>query len=183
MSESLDPATDLEEACHWVFAYGSLIYKIDFPIEAKEQATLHGWERRFWQGSHDHRGTPEAPGRVLTLIATPNAHCGGVALRVRGSVFTHLDFREKNGYERHELPITLKNSEETVSATVYIAAPDNPAYLGNGTNAELAAHIARSVGPSGKNADYLIDLASALEELGIADRHVQQLAQEVRALL
>ncbi|MEO0436238.1 MAG: gamma-glutamylcyclotransferase [Pseudomonadota bacterium] len=182
MSENPELASDRQKDSHWVFAYGSLIYKIDFPIEAKEQATLHGWERRFWQGSHDHRGTPEAPGRVLTLIPALNARCDGIALRVRSAVFTHLDFREKNGYERHELPIMLRTSEQMVSATVYIAAPDNPAYLGAGTNSELARHIARSAGPSGKNSDYLLELASALAELGIEDTHVQQLASELRAL-
>lgn len=91
----------MDDDQHWVFGYGSLIYKVDFPFQEREVATLRGWERRFWQGSHDHRGTPEAPGRVVTLVRAADALCRGVAYLVDHEVFDHLDHREKNGYERH----------------------------------------------------------------------------------
>ena len=77
----------------WLFGYGSLIYKVDFPFLEQRPASIRGWERRFWQGSHDHRGTPESPGRVVTLIEKPDAVCKGMAFRVSPNVFEHLDVR------------------------------------------------------------------------------------------
>ncbi|MDX5329335.1 MAG: gamma-glutamylcyclotransferase, partial [Marinobacter sp.] len=75
----------------WLFGYGSLIYKVDFPFLEQRPASIRGWARRFWQGSHDHRGTPEAPGRVVTLIEQPGAVCRGMAFRVSPNVFEYLD--------------------------------------------------------------------------------------------
>ena len=166
----------------WVFGYGSLIYKVDFPFLDRAEGHIHGWERRFWQGSHDHRGTPEAPGRVVTLIPSPAATCRGVAYLVERDVFEHLDHREKNGYQRFELAITLPARDIEVSGVIYVAREDNPAFLGPAPLRELARHIHLSHGPSGSNRDYALQLASALRQLGEHDPHVFALAEHLRAL-
>src|SRR5690606_19916645 len=63
----------------WIFAYGSLLWRPDFPYNQRRRAAVRGWRRRFWQASPDHRGRPEAPGRVVTLIAEADALCHGLA--------------------------------------------------------------------------------------------------------
>jgi glutathione-specific gamma-glutamylcyclotransferase len=172
-----------DDSNHWVFGYGSLIYKVDFPYLQREVASIQGWERRFWQGSHDHRGTPDSPGRVLTLIPSPDQVCLGMAYLVEHDVFEHLDYREKNGYKRREIGIRLRDSDEYVEGLVYFASSDNPAWLGPATTAEIARHIARSHGPSGSNRDYLLDLAESLRALGADDPHVFELESALRLAL
>ena len=160
----------------WVFAYGSLIYKVDFPYLRREVASVTGWQRRFWQGSHDHRGTPDAPGRVVTLVPARGRICRGVAYLVEHRVFEHLDYREKNGYSRVPCPITFDNDKGTVQGIVYVADEKNPAYLGPQPIEALASHIQACAGPSGSNRDYLLQLADSLRELGEEDPHVEALA-------
>jgi cation transport regulator ChaC len=155
----------------WLFGYGSLIYKADFPYLERRPARVRGWSRRFWQGSHDHRGTPEAPGRVATLIRAPGAVCVGMAYLITPGVFAHLDHREKNGYLRHALAIELDDGR-AVEGLVYVAGEDNAAYLGPAGEAEIARQIAAAAGPSGTNRDYLLHLAEALRGLGADDEHV-----------
>lgn len=169
---SAESGAEAAPASSWVFGYGSLIYKVDFPYLRREPATISGWERRFWQGSHDHRGTPEAPGRVVTLIPSAGAQCQGVAYLVAGTVFEHLDHREKNGYQRHQVTITLNAQRSQVTGVLYVATADNHAYLGPAHIDELAAHISHARGPSGSNRDYLLQLAQSLRQLGEHDSHV-----------
>ncbi len=165
---------------HWVFGYGSLIYKVDFLYQERIAAHILGWERRFWQGSHDHRGTAQAPGRVATLISAPGSRCDGVGYRVAEAVFTHLDFREKNGYRRVDGSMYLADGR-CVQATVYIAREDNHAFLGPASLPAIASQIGRSHGPSGANRDYLLDLDRSLRAMGIRDDHVRDLARLLQA--
>jgi cation transport protein ChaC len=167
----------------WLFGYGSLIYKADFPYLQRRPASVANWTRRFWQGSHDHRGTPEAPGRVVTIIEQAGAICHGMAYLVTPEVFAHLDHREKNGYLRLAMPMTFEDSDShSVLGLVYIATPDNTAFLGEASEQEIARHIARSAGPSGPNSDYLNHLANALRELGRHDQHVFEIERHLAAL-
>lgn len=165
----------------WLFGYGSLIYKADFPYSERRPAALHGWSRRLWQGSHDHRGTPDHPGRVATLVADPVATCAGMAYRVVPATFRQIDFREKNGYLRHAVDIEL-DAGPRVNGVAYIAAPGNAAWLGPASEMAIARHVAGARGPSGRNRDYVLKLADALRALGADDPHVFAVADALRGL-
>lgn len=155
----------------WLFGYGSLIFKADFPFIEKRPARIQGWTRRFWQGSHDHRGTHDSPGRVATLIPQDGATCDGLAYHITPDVFDHLDFREKNGYLRFTTTLTFQDSA-AAEGLVYIATEENTAFLGPAPERDIARDIQHKEGPSGRNADYLKNLARALRELEAHDPHV-----------
>ncbi len=170
---------DLDEI--WLFGYGSLIYKVDFPYVDCATAYLDGWQRRFWQGSHDHRGTPEAPGRVLTLIEAPAKRCFGKAYRVTLNEFDHLDHREKNGYVRQLAPLQLADGRQR-TGVFYVGLTNSPAHLGEASERAIAEQIFRSEGPSGSNRDYLHQLQDALAAHGEVDDHVMAIDRLVRQL-
>lgn len=165
----------------WLFGYGSLIFKVDFPYLQAAPASIRGWSRRFWQGSHDHRGTEKTPGRVVTLIEDAGVTCGGIAYLVEASVFSQLDVREKNGYLRFTTEMTFADGRVD-NGLVYIATSDNKAWLGEASEYEIACQICSSEGASGPNRDYLIELAKALRELGLEDWHVFEIDRYIRRI-
>lgn len=162
----------------WLFGYGSLIYKADFPSIERRAASIRHWVRRFWQGSHDHRGTPESPGRVVTLIPQPEATCAGMAYLITPTTLDQLDVREKNGYLRFVTEMTFADGS-IVEGLVYIATDENAAFLGAASERDIARHIARSAGPSGSNRDYLLSLACALRQMHAVDPHVFEIEREL----
>lgn len=150
--------------------------------------------------SEDHRGTPEAPGRVVTLIETSYWHTlvdhhdsapekvWGVAYRIIpdrvAEVKDYLDIREINGYSIHYTPFHPAHDSAPITTLVYIGTPDNEQFVGPQDPHKLSQHIIASRGPSGLNKEYLYNLDSALAELSpdSGDTHVSDLAQRVRAL-
>ncbi|MCU0685337.1 MAG: gamma-glutamylcyclotransferase [Polyangiaceae bacterium] len=165
------------EGSAWVFGYGSLLWRPGFAYADRAPALLRGWSRRFYQGSPDHRGTPGAPGRVVTLVPDAAGLCWGLAFRIAGehldAALDELDRRERAGYRRieHEF-VPLDPERSPARAIVYVADPQNADYLGEAPLEAMALHIARSSGPSGSNLDYLRRLATFLREHGEHDEHV-----------
>jgi len=167
----------------WIFGYGSLIWRADFEYLESRPAFIRGWERRFWQGSTDHRGVPGAPGRVVTLIESAGAVCCGRAYLLhpsdRDAVLSRLDHREQGGYERLCLPLFFDDTH-SVNGMTYHATADNPNYLGEADAAEMVAQIINAHGPSGSNFEYVLRLEEALADMGVNDGHVSGIAAALR---
>ncbi|KAB5557174.1 hypothetical protein DKX38_008083 [Salix brachista] len=188
----------------WVFGYGSLIWNAGFNYDDRVVGFIKGYRRVFYQGSTDHRGTPEFPGRTVTLEPADGEVCGGVAYKISKkedqevaltSVFLfsrrgiqYLEVREKQYNEKAYLDIFTDPAATTPAVSgvmVYIGSPDkrhNQNYLGPAPLEEIAKQIIDAEGPSGPNRDYLFHLESALLQIGCIDKHVTDLANEVRRI-
>ena len=113
----------------YIFGYGSLCWRPDFPFLSRHPSYIEGYQRRFWQGSPDHRGTLDAPGRVVTLVRVDGGEGGGKGedvvggggreeVRVYGMVYLvhredvkavlqYLDVREQGGYSMQQVTCHL----------------------------------------------------------------------------
>ncbi|KAJ3823152.1 ChaC-like protein [Lentinula raphanica] len=175
-----------------VFGYGSLIFKVPHHrppphVISEVHGFLKGYVRRFAQKSHDHRGTPENPGRVVTLIHKEewDVFSGSDAFPdediVWGKAYTidpafekevreYLDYREKDGYTLETVDVwgvDLDGEEVIVLHGVccYVGRNDNPSFIGSEPLDVLAHKIWESVGPSGPNKEYLYNLVEAVRKL------------------
>jgi glutathione-specific gamma-glutamylcyclotransferase len=160
----------------FVFAYGSLIFRPSRFFGGRRPALVRGYRRAFRQASPDHRGTPEFPGRVVTLLREPHATCGGALFEVRDEhveeALIELDDRESGGYDRVELVAEVEGEAAPVPAVTWIAHPHNENHLPAAPPAHVARIVRRARGKSGPNMEYVLHLAEALRGLGWSDPEV-----------
>jgi cation transport protein ChaC len=134
-----DPAQEEEEEEDeelWVFGYGSILWKTGFCYKSKCIGYVDGHVRRFWQGSIKHRGTPQSPGRVATLVPSKEGRAWGVAFQLMGAAMIsqaldHLAIREckDGGYMASMLPFTsVENTSHSFrsSSSFPLPSPTTP---------------------------------------------------------
>src|SRR6266516_7963937 len=119
----------------WVFAYGSLMWRPDFPFAERIEARLVGAHRALCVYSFVHRGTPERPGLVLGLDR--GGTCRGIAYRVAAAecarTIAYLRAREQvtSVYRECTRPIWLKREpEQRVPALCYMVDRGHGQYAG-----------------------------------------------------
>jgi cation transport regulator ChaC len=103
-----------------------------------------------------------------------------MAYRIRSAsaaeILAALDHRERQGYERQQTTLHLRESGAIDQVHVYVASADNPHFTGECSEEEIAEVVRRSRGPSGGNVEYVLHLARALREMQVEDGHVATLA-------
>ena len=167
-----------ENSKHWVFGYGSLIWRPGFRFVHSERALLKGAHRSLCIYSHTYRGTPEVPGLVFGLAH--GGSCGGMAFAVDDGLWpetlAYLRERElvSSVYREAVRPVRLI-SGKVVEAVAYLVDEHHVQYAGRLDVAEQVRLVRRGHGHSGANTEYVLNTARHLEQLGIRDRQLEQL--------
>jgi glutathione-specific gamma-glutamylcyclotransferase len=165
----------------WVFAYGSLMWRPDFPFVERVEARLVGAHRALCVYSFFHRGTPERPGLVLGLDR--GGACRGIAYRVpqtaRANTVAYLRAREQvtSVYRESMRPIWITGTpERRVTALCFMIDRGHVQYAGRLSLEQQLHHVRQGHGQSGANRDYVIATVAALEQLGFRETDLHLLA-------
>jgi len=172
-------------ADHWVFGYGSLMWRPGFAFLDRQAAVLHGHRRAFCIHSVHHRGTYERPGLVLGLIAGGSVRGAAyqVADRDWPAVHAYLLEREQptETYVERKVRVRLRDGR-AVEAVTFLSDRGHRQWAGALTLEDQARRIAGATGLSGRNIDYLRDLVQHLADEGVHDRGMAALLVRVEQL-
>jgi len=161
------PAGDI-----WVFGYGSLMWRPNFPHAETQPARLHGYHRALCIYSTSYRGTYEVPGLVFGLDR--GGSCHGLAFRVADrdadEVMGYLYEREMINHVYRPKWLSATTSAGPVNAYTFVADTSNEQYTGKLDEAETVKLVLQGCGISGTCIEYLQNTLAHLEELGIHDR-------------
>ena len=167
----------------WVFGYGSLMWRPDFPYAERRTAYLSGAHRSLCVYSWVHRGTPSAPGLVLGLDR--GGACRGIAYRVapshRDSVVAYLRDREQVTGVYQERIRRIEVEGVSAAALTFTVDRSHAQYAGKLDEETQFSIVRDASGKSGMNRDYVIATADHLAELGIRDDLLARLAARLRA--
>lgn len=162
----------------WVFGYGSLMWRPDFPHRETLPALLRGYHRALCIYSTRYRGTAECPGLVLGLDR--GGSCRGRAFRVARddaeAVRDYLWEREMIGYAYLAKWLPVRTPQGTVRALAFVVDRRHSTdYAGRLDDDRLLSLILRGCGHRGTSLDYLESTVRHLDELGIREGELHRL--------
>ena len=164
----------------WLFAYGSLMWRPDFPFAERRPAVLQGYQRALCVLSWVYRGTRDKPGLVFGLDR--GGVTKGVAFRIRDrdarAVYAGIYAREMptKVYRPTWLPVRFEGGRRPgVHALAFVADRTNPQYAGRMSDSARARLIAQGVGNNGPCIDYIVNTVDCLRQHGIRDRSLERI--------
>ena len=165
----------------WVFGYGSLMWRPGFAYDRTAPALLKGAHRALCVYSIFHRGTVDQPGLVLGLDR--GGACRGVAFQAaagtEAATLAYLLEREQvtsvyvEAYREVKL---LDGSGEAVKALTFLVDRKHEQYAGGLSLEDQFRIVGSGRGESGLNAEYVQNTVRHLEEAGVHDPSLGELA-------
>ncbi len=183
---------EIDASCHdtlagappgdvWVFGYGSLIWNPTIHFSEKRVGHVTGYHRRFCLWTHLGRGNPDCPGLLLGL--EHGGSCSGLAFRIPADQAEHecrvIWHREMISGSYVPRWVDVRTDTGDVRAIAFIINHEHMRYAGRLSDEEVADAIANAEGSLGNCADYLINTAEHLEDLGVLDTPLRHLRDEV----
>ena len=168
---------------HWVFAYGSLIWRPGFVHVHVEPAVLLGYHRSLCVLSHRYRGTEECLGLVFGL--DQGGQCQGLVYEVADEAWaaTHayLTTREliTHVYQEKYLPVVLNKNQTVLTALTYVVDRSHGQYAGGLDESRILDYVRQGHGEAGSCADYVRQTASHLRQWGCADADLEDLVLKI----
>ena len=162
----------------WLFAYGSLIWRPEFPVAEASRARVHGYHRGLYLWSLTHRGTPEMPGLVLGLDR--GGSCAGFAYRLPDD---DLDANLFALWQR-EMPYASYRPEwlscrledgRRVRALGFVLERHMPSYAGSLPDSVVQRVFDSAQGHFGTTREYVEQTVSALRACAMPDLNLEAL--------
>ena len=168
----------------WVFGYGSLMWNPALKLAESQPALIRGYHRWFCLDMLLGRGMPDRPGLMLGLDR--GGSCLGLAHRIAAqdveSELTILWRREMMSGAYRPVWITARSPRGQLRALTFVVNRRHERYAGKLPIAEVVARIACAEGHIGTNRQYLYKTVEHLDQLGICDGPMHDLARRVRAI-
>ena len=168
-----------------MFGYGSLMWNPAFHFAEQRPARLHGYHRRFCLNLKVGRGSPENPGLMLAL--DNGGSCHGIAYRIApdkvNSETEILWMREMISGAYRPRWVTLHTHDNALRGLVFTINRENPRYIGRLPMEDIVERLATGEGELGSCRDYLLNTVAHLEEIGVRDAHLHDLAHRVKRKL
>jgi cation transport protein ChaC len=168
----------------WIYSYGSLMWDPGFHFAEVRLADVEGYQRRFTLKINLGRGSQDHPALMLSLEPR-QGRCHGLAFRIAADAVhaeTAILWRRemlRGGYAPAMVP--MLTPQGPIEALAFVSNPSHPSYVGELPFAETARLIASGKGILGTNREYLVQLATQLDALGIDDPYVVQLHAAIGA--
>jgi glutathione-specific gamma-glutamylcyclotransferase len=168
----------------WIFGYGSLMWNPAIRVTETCSGLVRGYHRRFCLEMLLGRGSLERPGLMLGLDR--GGSCRGLAHRIAAaeveSELTILWRREMTSGAYRPHWVTVEQGDVRIRALTFVANREHARYAGKLPVDEVVMRIASAEGQIGSNRHYLYKTVEHLDQLGICDGPMHDLARRVRAV-